>query len=53
MRYIYGLKSGQKNGADHGDFIFDQDIANALIFEDSEFEFYGSYVNWNEDNVYK
>ena len=42
-----------RNGADQGHFIFDQDIANALIFEDSEFEFYGSYVNWNEENVYK
>ena len=42
-----------RNGADQGDFIFDQDIANALIFEDSEFEFCGSYVNWNEENVYK
>ena len=38
-----------KNGADHGDFIFDQDIANALIFEDSKFEFYGSYVHWNQE----
>ena len=46
--YLY-FEDWAKNGADHRDFIFDQDIANALIFEDSKYEFYGSYVHWNQE----